>query len=130
MEFLLRNGTVTADTPELALNEHSAAVLGASPGSLWERQVGNVVDNTNGELTLRLSFLKSQDCKLSDGGVLGTKAITAPTTLMPVTSLIEEETTSSVEAHQWNPGSLGAVETAVLDGLRKNSAKCFTENGR
>ena len=59
------NGTVAADTPELALN----GALSCSVRSLrilWERQVGNVIDNTNGELTLRsilLELLKDCECR-------------------------------------------------------------------
>ena len=57
------NGTVTADTPELALN----GALSCSVRSLrilWERQVSNVVDNTNGELTLRSILLELlEDCE-------------------------------------------------------------------
>ena len=57
------NGTVAADTPELALN----GTLSCSVRCLrilWERQVGNVIDNTNSELTLRSIFLELlEDCK-------------------------------------------------------------------
>ena len=57
------NGTVTADTPELALNGAFSCSV-RSLRILWERQVSNVVDNTNGELTLRSILLELlEDCE-------------------------------------------------------------------
>ena len=57
------NGTVAANTPELALN----GALSCSVRSLrilWERQISNVIDNTNGELTLRSILLELlEDCE-------------------------------------------------------------------
>ena len=57
------NGTVTADTPELALNGALSCSI-RSLRILCKRKVGNVIDNTNGELTLRIILLELlEDCK-------------------------------------------------------------------
>ncbi len=51
------NGTVAADTPELALNGALSCSIRCLR-ILCKRQVSNVIDNTNGELTLRSILLE------------------------------------------------------------------------
>ena len=75
--FVSTNGTVTAKTPELALD--SAFCCGVGCFFLVEREAGNVIVNTDSELSLRLvlaEFLVNSE-NAGRGSVLRTETVTA-----------------------------------------------------
>ena len=111
------DSTVTAETPELALD--GAGDGGAGCGSFLEGEVGDIVNNADGELALHLVLLQLVVNSEHGGGrsVLGAKAVAAADDLN-IGSAGVGESGHNIEVERLTlcAGLLGAVEDCNLLG--------------
>ena len=120
------NGTVTAETPELALNRTLSR--GDRSGlNLRKREIRNIIDDTDGETSLR-SILGKFGVDREDrgrSGIFGTETVTAAGKDNVVqTCLAERGSNIEVERLTEGAGLLRSVENGnLLDGLGKNLKK-------
>jgi hypothetical protein len=107
--------------------------LGAS-GSIGQREVGDVVDDADGELALGLVLLElvvdGEGCRRRL--VLGAQAVAAAGHGdVRAACLVQSGDDILVERLADGAGLLGAVEDGdLLDGLGQAATKCLMSNGR